>query len=825
MPEALRAAGVTRRETEVFWLVGDRLHNREIAERLHLSERTVESHVSALLGKLSAPTRQALVDAAARLRDRARARATRPRALSSFVGRDTELSELLRLVAAHRLVTLTGPAGAGKTRLALRLAALADSLPAPSLVDVAMAARGDDVERAFGEALGVAAEGSRLRSALREALGESRTWLLVDNCEHVAEAVSVLLADLLSAAPGLRVLATSQVPLRVPGEALYTLAPLELPPDSGDPAEILAAPSARLFADRAATASPGFEVTVQNARDTAELCRRLDGLPLAIELAAARVRAFSPAELLARLDDRFALLADGGPAGGRYLTLEAAIRWSHDLLDEPERIVLERCAVFPSEFDYDIAAPIVAFPPLEKGDLARLFPRLLDRSLLSATRRGESTTYRLLDSVHEFARLRLAQRGEQEVMRERHARHHIERAVAAVPDLQGRDQAAALMWFEQRWHDLRAAMRWAFERDDTEAAWRLLAGVGTAWDILGVRGELFDWLGVLLQGPPPAGELRARAAMTAVMLLTYEDAERAIATAEDARRDAGAAAADAALASLALGLALSYAGRPQPAVVHLERAAQDFHALGDDWHEAFSLQLLGMALEDGVGDGMPSLEQAADSFGRLGDLVKRGNVLLHMAGGAIDTGVRLADAQGWLDEGHRFAVLTANQQDLLHAEMFQARLDQRRGDEAATGPAFTSLIARFRRIGDRRCVVRCLLGAGRAAAADDDNETARRHLTECVQLGIGMGNAVDVAAALRLLARLDARAGVTHRAAVLLGAADAVAATLDAARLRGLPADADLRSTIEKELGRERFLASVVEGRGTPPADAVTLKS
>ncbi|HEY2597254.1 MAG TPA: hypothetical protein VGJ79_02110, partial [Candidatus Dormibacteraeota bacterium] len=553
-------------------------------------------------------------------------------------------------------------------------------------------------------------------------------------------------------------------------------------------------------------------------------CRRLDGLPLAIELAAARVRAFSPAELLARLDDRFALLADGAPAGGRYLTLEAAIRWSYDLLEEPERIVLERCSVFPSEFDYDVAARIFAFAPLEKGDLARLFPRLLDRSLLSATRRGESTTYRLLDSVHEFARLRLAERGEREAMRERHARHHIERAVAAVPDLQGRDQAAALMWFEERWPDLRAAMRWAFERDDTELAWRLLAGVGTGWDILGVRGELFDWLGVLLQGPLPAGEPRARAAITAVLLLTYEDAERAIAIAEDAARHAGDAA-DAALASLALGWALRFAGRPQPAVVHLERAAQEFRALGDDWHAVLSLDLLGMALEDGVGDGMPSLEQAADSFGRLGDQVKRGNVLLHMAGGAIDTGFRLADAQGWLDEGHRLAVLTANQQELLHAEMFQARLDQRRGDEAATGPAFTSLIPRFRRIGDRRCVVRCLLGAGRAAAANDDGETARRHLTECVELGVGMGNPLDVATALRLLARLDAGAGVTHRAAVLLGAADAVAATLDAARLSRLPADGDLRSTLETELGRETFLAAVGQGRRTPAADAVNLRS
>ena len=815
IPEALRAAGVTRRETDVFWLVGDRLHNIEIAERLHLSERTVESHVSALLGKLGAPTRQALVDTAARLRARARAAASLPGALSSFVGRDTELSELMRLVGGHRLVTITGPAGAGKTRLALQLAALADSLPAPTLIDLAMAAGGDEVERVFAAALGVVGEGSRRRAALREALSDGRTWLLVDNCEHVADVVSVLLADLLSATHGLRVLATSQTPLSVPGEALYPLAPLGLPPDSADPVEILAAPSARLFAERARTASPSFEVTVENARDVADLCRQLDGLPLAIELAAARVRAFSPAELLARLDDRFALLASGAPGGGRHLTLEAAIRWSYALLDESERTLLERCSVFPSEFDYDTAAGIFAFPPLEKGDLARLFPRLLDRSLLAAARRGQSTTYRLLDSVREFGRDRLAERGEDDLVRERHALHHIERAVAAVPDLQGRDQAAALLWFDHRWPDLRAAMRWAFE-SDTAAAWRLLAGVGTAWDILGVRGELFDWLEVLLQRALPGGELHARAAITAVMLLTYKDTERAIAIAEDVHRHAGEAGSDAAMATLALGWALRYAGRSQPAVAHLDRAAKQFRALGDRWHEALSLQLLGGALQDGIGDGIPSLEQAADSFGKLGDQVKRCNALLHMAGAAIDIGTWLHEAQGWLDEGRSLAVLTANQQELLHAEMYRARLDQRRGDEAAAGPAFANLIHGFRRIGDRRCVVRCLLGAGRAAAASDDRETARRYLTECVELGAGTGNALDVATALRVLALLEARAGATHRAAVLLGAADAVAARLDAARLHGLPADDDLRSTLESELGHDGFLAALHEGRRLP---------
>ena len=817
VPEPLRAAGVTRRELEIFWMVADRLHNKEIADRLHVSARTVESHVSSLLGKLGAPDRQTLVETGARLRDRSRDRSSLPRPVSTFIGREREIEELARLVSAHRMVTLTGPAGAGKTRLALQVAAAADSLPPAVFVDLATATSGENVLRLFADSLTLVPE-ARLRTALREALSEGPHWLLVDNCEHVAAATEMLLAELLSSTSQLRVLATSRAPLGVAGEVVYQLEPLPVPPETDDPEAVLEAPSARLFVDRAATASPGFAITANNARDIAELCRKLDGLPLAIELAAPRVRAFSPAELLLRLQDRFALLTDGSPgAAGRHLTLEGALRWSYELLDDAERLLLERCSVFPAEFDYDTAAEIAGFPPLQRADLTRLFPRVLDRSLISASRRGQFTAYRMLESIRDFARSQLALRGEEEQVRERHASYHLGHGPKLLAALQGGDQAAAMSWFDRRWADLRAAMQWALDRRDIDLAWRFVAGVGTGWEILGMRGQLFDWLDVMLKEPLPTGSIRAQAVATAVILLSNQDAGRAVSVAqhfyqESDRRDDR----EAALAELSLGWALRYSGSPEPAIPHLREAANRFDRLDDQWHRALALQVLGMGEDDMSGDGLRPIALAADVFGALHDDVKRANCLIHMAGLSINTGTGFDEAEAWLAEAHELAERTGNHHELLHAELFRARLDQLRSDDASNRQQFVRLLDGFRRIGDQRCVARCLLGIGRADVADGDLEPARRHLTECAFIADAVGDPLALVAALRLVARCDHSAGLSRHAATVLGAADAAAERVDTARRRALPEVGPLRAELEHELQAHELTSALAEGRKIP---------
>ncbi|MEU7001596.1 LuxR C-terminal-related transcriptional regulator [Nonomuraea sp. NPDC046570] len=815
--DALRAAGVTARELEVFWLVGDRLQNREIADSLRLSERTVESHVSSLLRKLGGSNRLALVDAATRLRARRDPGSVLPRPLSSFVGRTREIEDLHRLVGVHRLLTLTGPAGTGKTRLALHLAHSVTSLPPAVLVDLAAVPFADLVERAFGVALGVSGDGRRLRGLIRGSLAEGKHWLVVDNCEHVTAGAAELLADLLATTEHLHVLATSHGPLGVAGEVVYEIPPLPLPEELDDPPAVLGAAAGRLFADRAAAVSTGFEITAANARDVATICRRLDGLPLAIELAAARIRFFSPAELLARLDNRFALLTGGVQgAPNRHRTLEEALRWSYELLSDEERLLFERCSVFPGEFDYDTAVQVLAYPPLDSADLVRLFPRLLDRSLVSRRLRDQTTEYRLLDSVRQFAARQLAARGAAGTAHEQHARHHLGYALAALPDLRGRDQAGALHWFDRHCADLRIAMHWALDRADPTPAWEFVAGVGSAWEILGSRGELYDWLERLLERPLPQGSLRAKAAVACSILLAYQDTARAQAFAEQTHVDHGSDT-DKALLHLALGWAMMYGEHRPAAIGHLEEAATRFERLGDDWHRALALSGLASAGSD-TDTAVTRLAHAADLFGRLHDQVKRANCFNAMASRAIEARTRLDEAALWLAEAARLARASGNHHERLHAEVHRAALDQQLGDHTTAEARFVGLLVEFRRIGDHRCTARCLIGLGRAATYGGDHFRAVLRLTEGTDLAVAVGDLRATLTGLHLLAGANLAAGRAERAAALLGAAE----RLDPEHREGLVPDADLGAALRERLGPETFAAALATGTETPLSELLS---
>jgi DNA-binding CsgD family transcriptional regulator len=315
-PEQLARAGVTEREAEVLSAVAERLHNREIADRLYISVRTVESHISALLRKLGVTDRAALVAVGAELGRAAKPGTALPVPLTSFVGRQRETDEIAGLLQGHRLVTLTGPAGAGKTRLALQVAASgAEGLPDDvRLADLAAVASADLVADTLARALGVSPQPTRpVRDSLRDAARELQGLLLVDNCEHVVAETAAVVSDLLTAGDQLRVLATSREVLGVPGEVSYAVQPLPVPSRQAASRAATAEgyDAVRLFVDRAMHASPGFALTDTNASAVAALCQRLDGLPLAIELAASRVRSFPPATLLDLLDQRFELLSAG----------------------------------------------------------------------------------------------------------------------------------------------------------------------------------------------------------------------------------------------------------------------------------------------------------------------------------------------------------------------------------------------------------------------------------------------------------------------------------------------------------------------------------
>ncbi len=407
-PERLARAGVTQREAEVLSAVADRLHNREIADRLYISVRTVESHISALLRKLGVTDRATLVEVGAEMSRATRIGTPLPVPLTSFVGRQHETDEIAALLQGHRLLTLTGPAGAGKTRLALQVAASGvEGLPDDArLADLAAVSSADLVADTLARALGVSPQPTRpVRDSLRDGVRELRCLLLIDNCEQVVGEAAELVALLLAAGGQLRVLATSREVLGVPGEVTYEVQPLPVPSPRASSRAATAGgyDAVRLFVDRAAATSPDFALTDANAPAVAALCQRLDGLPLAIELAASRVRSFPPADLLEHLDQRFELLSGGARTVlPRHRTLRAAIDWSYELLGDEERALFDRLGVFPADFHYDAVEAVCASGGCGGSAVVRLLPALVDKSLVS-TVGGERPRYRLLESLRAYA--------------------------------------------------------------------------------------------------------------------------------------------------------------------------------------------------------------------------------------------------------------------------------------------------------------------------------------------------------------------------------------------------------------------------------------
>lgn len=388
----------TRREAEVLALLGGRLSNAEIAERLHLSVRTVENHVSSLLRKYGAADRRALADVAVSDAEDERFFGL-PAPLTSFIGRAAELRQAAAALAAGRLVTLQGPGGVGKTRLAIQTARqVANGFPGGGAFVDLIPAREEYVVQAVAAALDVAEPpGRSLAEAVADRLGDRRALLVLDNCEHVVEAVAAFAERLLQVCPGARILATSRERLGIPGERVIRLAPL--PVDSDAPA---------LFRDRAADAGldigGGFAEPGDTAAEdgtVAEICRRLDGIPLAIELAAARVAGLGPAGLLAALDDGVGLLSGGRGVDARHRSLHAVVGWSYTLLDESEQRLFRQLAVFAGPFDLGAAA---AF------GRADLLGRLVDKSLVNHDRAGY---WQLLGTVRGFAVDRLRAEGEE----------------------------------------------------------------------------------------------------------------------------------------------------------------------------------------------------------------------------------------------------------------------------------------------------------------------------------------------------------------------------------------------------------------------------
>jgi predicted ATPase/DNA-binding SARP family transcriptional activator len=409
-----------------------------------------------------------------------------PQPLTACIGRESELAAVAALLEANRLVTLTGPGGTGKTRLAVeaaqRLAAAGRSVHLVELAPVADPSRLPEVvldALGLGESI-LARRSEDPRTRLVEALWGRETVLAVDNCEHLVEDAAALLARLLAQVPGLRVLATSREALGITGEAVFGVGPLPLPEPHAPLDELRSHAAIRLFEERARQSDPSFAVDEGNAATAAQVCAALDGLPLAVELAAARLRGMSLDDLAARLDDRFGLLGRGPrTAEPRQRTLRAVVDWSWDLLDPAERRVLARMSVFNGGADLDAACAVC-------GATADQVTGLVDKSLVQRLPGGR---YRLLETVREYAAARLAEAGETAEYYTRHAEHYAGLAETAEPHLMRAEQVAWLDRLALDHGNLAAAIRRMIAAGDAALAHRALAPLSWYWWMRGYRFE------------------------------------------------------------------------------------------------------------------------------------------------------------------------------------------------------------------------------------------------------------------------------------------------------------------------------------------------
>lgn len=515
------------------------------------------------------------------------------------------MSEIRELLGASRLVTLTGPPGIGKSRLARELASRADPAFGDGSVLVELAPIADPalVPRALGAVLSVQeVPGRTMTEALVASLRRRSVLLVLDNCEHLLGACAELVDALLSGCPRLRVLATSREALSMAGERVWQVPPLSVP-DAGDelsPEALMGYEGVRLFVERAGAAAPGFVLSREVAPAVGEITRRLDGIALAIELAATRVEMLTAAEIARRLDDRFALLTKGSRSGlARHQTLQAALDWSHDLLSGPERVLLGRLSVFVGGFCLQAAEEVCGGGEIEAGEVFDLLAGLVSKSLVVSDTANSRGRYGLLETIRAYAADRLEAAGEAPALGEAHARSYLALAERAEPELTGPDQDR---WFERldaERENLRFALHWSLDHGESEWALRLAGALVLFWRVRCHLSEGRELLEAAVQASDDedhASALRAKALWgVGFMALMLGDFEGSLAPLEQSLSGFGELGdrKGCARALLLLGNRRQYRADPGAQSL-LEESATLARETGDSWCLAHALSLAGL---------------------------------------------------------------------------------------------------------------------------------------------------------------------------------------------------------------------------------------
>jgi predicted ATPase/DNA-binding SARP family transcriptional activator len=810
-----------------------------------------------------------------------------PVALTDLIGRATGIAEVTKLLTAHRLVTLTGPGGVGKTRLAVEAAGRMGATYADGAWLVELGPVGPhraaadvgslvatvnatlDIREAPASGAGPAAAVDGLARALRA----KNSLLVLDNCEHVVEAAAELARRLLTAAPNLRILATSREPLGLAGEALWIVPPLEAPgPDlDPEPGSLQAFSAVQLFVARAAAAAPGFALSPTNAAAVAAICRRLDGIPLALELAATRVRGLGVHELATRVDDRFRLLVanqHGGPR--RQQTLRAVIDWSWDLLGPTEQAVLRRLAVGADACALAGAEQICSGDGVEATDVAPVLARLVDRSMVVMVDTGGAPRYRLLESVAAYGLDRLVAAGEANEVRRRHRRYHTELTEQAAAQLRGPDQREWMERLDPEAADLRRSLETAVEDDDSGLALRLVNAAAWYWFL---RGRLVDGRRALetalaaARGRGAPARAQAHAWLTGFSLL----AGHVVGSVDRAREaatlcDAIDQPAEQARARWFLGFATSDWGDPSTSDELVTRALTASRSVGDHWGIAAALSTraklaylrgdLTAVRDNGeqsftlfrdLGDGWGQLQatewlgaeaMAIGDYDRATQLYQDGRRMAE----ALALWPQAADQMSWLGRVealvgdptharslHRRAMQLATdhgyQPGADFAELGLADTARRQGDLATAEHHLTRVLDRIHAndLDPGMTDALVLAQLGFVAEQTGDAQTARARHLGSLTIARKLGDPRAIARALEGLAGAHTLTGNPERAAELLGAAEAARNAAGAPLPPALRTDADrITHRARAALGPARFAAAHDDGTNLDPRDPAT---
>ena len=663
------------------------------------------------------------------------ARPALPRPLGEFVGRQRESGELAELLEGHRLVTLVGAAGVGKSRLAVEVARLIRGRYPGGIwfVELSTLTTEELVPQAVADALGVRAEpGVRLADTVTAALARRKAVLILDNCEHVLPACRSLAETLVTVSAELRVLAASRQSFGIPGEAIFPLSPLPVP-GPHDPWERAAASAAvQLFGARAASARPGFRVTEANVGLVRDICHRLDGMPLAIELAASRVATLPLRDIADRLDHQFRLLdARDTASPGRHGGLDTAVQWSYDLLIEPEQLLFERLSVFAGGFTLNDAEAVAGDERLPERGVAAHLSALVSRSLVQLEEISpERGRYRMLQPLRQYARARLADHGEAAATAERHARHHLALVEEAEPMFY---QAGSMPWLKRIRTDnenLRAALQWAFgPGGDGQLGARIAALLWHPWDLAGARAEGLHWIDAGLQvvkASEPDRRVRLLAAATLLRLgLGDIDIARGLMTEQlrlaracGDRRWEGDALTRA-------GMIAWTRGDLPAAAIHLGQAVDALRAARDQWRESIALSHLARIRRDAR--ELPAAQATAEEALAAARLVGEDTVLgfaLDILGSVLHERGRSSQAGELVEEALTHYRAIGYQEGEASALQATGKLLLDRGAPDAARQAFGGALELCVRLGHRGGIVTSLEGLAQAFLASGDEAQA-----------------------------------------------------------------------------------------------------